>query len=109
MADQSDKASCLQLTANIVSAYVSNSTVSITELPALISQVHSALMRVSSGAAGAAPAGPIIAYCSDKTLDHARISRLSRRREEIQIAEAPLAQPVSDDARSISREVELTG
>ena len=60
MADQSDKASCLQLTANIVSAYVSNSTVSITELPALISQVHSALMRVSSGAAGAAPAGPII-------------------------------------------------
>ena len=60
MADQSDKASCLQLTANIVSAYVSNSTVSITELPALISQVHSALMRVSSGAAGAAPAGPIM-------------------------------------------------
>ena len=59
MADQSDKASCLQLTANIVSAYVSNSTVSITELPALISQVHSALMRVSSGAAAAASAEPL--------------------------------------------------
>ena len=59
MAEHSDKASCIQLTANIVSAYVSNNTVSSAEIPALISQVYSALMRVSKGAAVAAPAAPL--------------------------------------------------
>ena len=59
MADHSDEASCIQLTANIVSAYVSNNTVSSAEIPALISQVYSALMRVSKGAAVAAPAEPL--------------------------------------------------
>ncbi len=59
MADHSDEASCIQLTANIVCAYVSNNTVSSAEIPVLIGQVYSALMRVSKGAAGAAPAGPL--------------------------------------------------
>jgi predicted transcriptional regulator len=59
MADHSDKASHIQLTANIVSAYVSKNTVSSAEIPVLISQVYSALMRVSSGAAGAAPTGAL--------------------------------------------------
>ena len=59
MADHSDEASCIQLTANIVSAYVSNNTVSSAEIPALISQVYSALMRVSNGAAVAGPAEPL--------------------------------------------------
>ena len=58
MADHSDETSCIQLTANIVSAYVSNNTVSSAEIPALISQVYSALMRVSNGAAVAGPAEP---------------------------------------------------
>ena len=58
MADHSDAASCIVLTANIVSAYVSNNTVSSAEIPALISQVYSALMRVSNGATGAGPAEP---------------------------------------------------
>jgi hypothetical protein len=44
-----------------------------------------------------------------KSLDHHRIPRLSGRLKEVQIAEAPLAHPVPDDAGSISREVELTG
>jgi predicted transcriptional regulator len=59
MADHSDEASCIELTANIVSAYVSNNTVSSAEIPALISQVYSALMRVSHGGAAAAPAEPV--------------------------------------------------
>ena len=59
MADHSDEASYIQLTANIVSAYVSNNTVSSAEIPALISQVYSALMRVSNGAQVAAPAEPL--------------------------------------------------
>jgi len=40
------------LTAEIVSAYVSNNTVAPGDIPALINQVHSALLRVSSGQAG---------------------------------------------------------
>jgi predicted transcriptional regulator len=59
MADHSDESSCIQLTADIVSAYVSNNTVSSAEIPALISQVYSALTRVSTGAAVAGPAEPL--------------------------------------------------
>lgn len=39
----------IELTANIVSAYVSNNTVSASELPSLINHVHSALINVSAG------------------------------------------------------------
>jgi predicted transcriptional regulator len=37
------------LTANIVSAYVSNNTVPTADIPGLINQVHAALVRVSGG------------------------------------------------------------
>jgi predicted transcriptional regulator len=59
MADRSDEGSYIQLTANIVSAYVSNNSVSSTEIPALISQIYSALMRVSNGVQVAVPAEPL--------------------------------------------------
>ena len=59
MADHTDEARCIQLTANIVSAFVSNNAVSSAEISALISQVYSALMRVTSGVAVAAPAAPL--------------------------------------------------
>jgi predicted transcriptional regulator len=49
--------SFLDLTAQIVSAYLSNNTTPASEIPALISQVHAALTRVSSGR-GEAPAEP---------------------------------------------------
>ena len=39
----------IELTASIVSAYVSNNSVAAADLPALIAQVHSALTRVSDG------------------------------------------------------------
>ncbi len=39
----------IELTADIVSAYVSNNPVPAGDISALISQVHSALMRVSNG------------------------------------------------------------
>jgi predicted transcriptional regulator len=41
--------SFIDLTANIVSAYLSNNPTPASEIPALISQVHAALQRVSSG------------------------------------------------------------
>jgi len=39
----------IELTAEIVSAYVSNNTVAASEMPALINQVHQALLRVGGG------------------------------------------------------------
>src|ERR1700749_4327269 len=39
----------IDLTANIVSAYVSNNPTPAAEIPALIGQVHAALLRVSTG------------------------------------------------------------
>jgi predicted transcriptional regulator len=59
MAENSSEGGYIQLTANIVSAYVSNNTVSSAEIPALISQVYSALMRVTNGGHVAAPAEPL--------------------------------------------------
>lgn len=49
MGDASDQTNFIGLTAEIVSAYVSNNTVASADIPALINQVHSALLRVSSG------------------------------------------------------------
>jgi predicted transcriptional regulator len=49
MSDNTSGGTFIELTASIVSAYVSNNSVPSTELPALIGQVHSALTRVSSG------------------------------------------------------------
>src|SRR5207245_9706518 len=45
----------IALSADSVSAYVSNNTVSAGDIPSLISQIHSALMRVSAGQSDAQP------------------------------------------------------
>jgi predicted transcriptional regulator len=45
----------IELTASIVSAYVSNNATAASEIPALIAQIHSALQRVSTGGTEAAP------------------------------------------------------
>ena len=52
----------IDLTANIVSAYLSNNPTPAAEIPNLISQVHSALLRVSSGRSEALtePAKPAV-------------------------------------------------
>ncbi|MBX9874520.1 MAG: MucR family transcriptional regulator, partial [Beijerinckiaceae bacterium] len=46
----------IELTADIVSAYVSNNSVPASDLPALINDVHAALSRVVSGVAPVVPA-----------------------------------------------------
>jgi predicted transcriptional regulator len=51
MADTSSNTNFIGLTAEIVSAYVSNNTVASADIPALINQVHAALLLVSSGEA----------------------------------------------------------
>jgi len=62
MAEKSGESSYIQLTANIVSAYVSNNTVASAEIPNLINQIYSALVRISNGQvmASAAPLKPAV-------------------------------------------------
>jgi predicted transcriptional regulator len=47
--------SYIDLTASIVSAYLSNNPTPASEIPNLISQVHSALLRVSNGRGDVSP------------------------------------------------------
>ena len=54
-----DKSEIIEMTADIVSAYVGNNSVSAADLPALIHSVHGALAGVSTGATvEAAPKEP---------------------------------------------------
>jgi predicted transcriptional regulator len=48
MTDTTSPTQFIALTADIVSAYVSNNTVPASDIPNLINQVHLALLRVSS-------------------------------------------------------------
>jgi predicted transcriptional regulator len=59
MAEDSGEGSFIRLTASIVSAYVSNNTVSSSEIPGLINQVYAALKRVSNGAQAVTPTEPL--------------------------------------------------
>jgi predicted transcriptional regulator len=49
MSDGSSDSTFIELAADIVSAYVSNNSVAATDLPSLIGDVHSALLRISTG------------------------------------------------------------
>jgi predicted transcriptional regulator len=62
MAENSGDGSYIELTAQIVSAYVGNNSVPSAEIASLIGQVHAALKRVSGGQASvlAEPAKPAI-------------------------------------------------
>jgi predicted transcriptional regulator len=64
--------SFIELTASIVSAYVSNNTVSASEIPILINQVHAALVQVSSGRGDAStePLRPAVSIKKSITPDH---------------------------------------
>ena len=62
----------IDLTANIVSAYVSNNPMPASELPALIGQIHAALLRVSTGRAEPPlePAKPAVPVKKSMTADY---------------------------------------
>jgi predicted transcriptional regulator len=62
----------IDLTANIVSAYVSNNPIPASDIPALIGQVHAALQRVSSGRAEASlePAKPAVSVKKSMTAEY---------------------------------------
>jgi predicted transcriptional regulator len=62
----------IDLTTTIVSAYVSNNPMPASELPALISQIHAALLRVSTGRAEPPlePAKPAVPVKKSMTADY---------------------------------------
>jgi len=67
-----DKAELIEMTAEIVAAYVENNTVPTGDLPGLIQSVHRALASVSSGAEAveAAPKEPAVPVRRSITPDH---------------------------------------
>jgi MucR family transcriptional regulator, transcriptional regulator of exopolysaccharide biosynthesis len=72
MADNTLGTTFIELTATIVSAYVSHNSVPSADLPALIGQVHSALTRVSGGYGDVAiePPKPAVSVKKSITPDH---------------------------------------
>ena len=72
MAETAANNTFIGLTADIVSAYVSNNSVPATEIPALINQVHAALARVSTtrGEYSADVAKPAVAVKKSITADY---------------------------------------
>jgi predicted transcriptional regulator len=67
-----DKSEIIEMTADIVSAYVGNNSVSAAELPSLIQSVHRALAGVSTGSetVEAAPKEPAVPVKRSITPDH---------------------------------------
>ncbi|HZC17909.1 MAG TPA: MucR family transcriptional regulator [Caulobacteraceae bacterium] len=67
-----DKSEIIEMTADIVSAYVGNNSVSAGELPSLIQSVHRALAGVSNGteAVETAPKEPAVPMKRSITPDH---------------------------------------
>ena len=72
MSDSTANANYIELTAEIVSAYVSNNPVAAGEIPALIGQVFAALSRVSGspGDIAAEPLRPAISVKKSITPEH---------------------------------------
>jgi predicted transcriptional regulator len=72
MADNTPGGTFIELTATIVSAYVSHNSVPSVDLPALIGHVHSALTRVSSGYGDvpSEPPKPAVSVKKSITPDH---------------------------------------
>jgi predicted transcriptional regulator len=62
----------IDLTTTIVSAYVSNNPMPASELPALISQIHAALLKVSTGRTELPlePAKPAVSVKKSMTADY---------------------------------------
>src|ERR1700689_743539 len=62
----------IDLTANIVSAYLSNNPTPASEIPGLINQIHAALVRVSTGRpeAPSEPAKPAVSVKKSMTPDY---------------------------------------
>jgi predicted transcriptional regulator len=72
MTEHTNAESYIELTADIVSAYVSNNAVTAGDIPALIGQIHAALTRLGGGGADVSveQLKPAIAVKRSVTPDH---------------------------------------
>jgi predicted transcriptional regulator len=72
MAETTGNSNFIELTAEIVSAFVRNNSVAPGDIPGLINQVHSALLRVSSGGkeAPSEPLKPAVSLKKSITPDY---------------------------------------
>jgi len=72
MTDATDNSDLIDLTADIVSAYVSNNTVSSGDLAGLIADIHAALQKTSGGAVepAAEPLKPAVPVKKSVTPEH---------------------------------------
>ena len=73
MSDTTDSSDYIELAADIVSAYVSNNSIAASDLPGLINDVHSALLRVTGGQPAPAPSDgpkPAVALKKSVTSDY---------------------------------------
>ena len=68
MTDAPSSENFIELAADIVSAYVSNNSVPATDLPALINDVHGALMRVTTGMSAPTLEAPKPAVSAKKSI-----------------------------------------
>lgn len=68
MDEMTTSESFVELAADIVSAYVSNNSVPASDLPTLINDVHSALMRATNGAAAPTAEAPRPAVPTKKSV-----------------------------------------
>ena len=68
MSEVSKNENYIELAADIVSAYISNNSVPSSDLPALINEVHAALLRVTSGSVALAVEPPKPAVPAKKSI-----------------------------------------
>jgi hypothetical protein len=94
----------VDLTKDIVSAYVSHNIVPASELTGLIHDVHGALGSLM-GHAVEAPKEEQKPAVPPKEVHHARLSDLSGRRKALQVAQAAPEDPLQPLAGAIPREM----
>jgi hypothetical protein len=100
-----DKSELIGMTADIVSAYVGNNSVSTTELPNLITSIHRALAGVNGAVEApveAAPKEPAVPVKKSVAPDYID---LPGGRAQVQVAEAPPAHQVQHEPRGVPRQV----
>ena len=100
MAEPMEQDNLIELTAEIVSAYVSTNNIASGDLPSLINQVHSraASHRDRRGRAGA---GAAEAGRRGEEVRDAGLHRLPGGREEVQVAEAAPSHALRPDAGGV--------
>ena len=106
--EQNGRDFLVELTAEVVAAYVSNNVVPTSELPSLIADVHSALGQTKTGV-GAAAGRKAEAGGAGSQVAAAGLHHLSRRRTEVQVAEAASDDSLRHDAGGVPREVGIAG